>query len=309
VAHQDLILATQGRSFWILDNLTPLHQAGNAAAPSTLLFKPREAIRSSSRGGGGRGATLQYPQPGAAIDYYLNAAPAGDISMEILDGGGKVIRTFTSAGVNAPEVPQAEAEAAPNEDGEGGGRFRAAPVRLEKTPGMHRVIWDLRYPGAWASATRPESPNGPSAVPGRYAVRLTVDAWTGTQSFTVVEDPRVLASGVTIENLREQFEHNMKVRDLVSDVNQTVSRVRTGLTALAGKPESAATLASLKDLAASLITPTIRYSKPELQTHIAYLYSETNSTDQKIGRDAIERYNALRKELDQRIAQLDKILK
>jgi hypothetical protein len=77
----------------------------------------------------------------------------------------------------------------------------------------------------------------------------------------------------------------------------------------AGKPDSAATLASLKDLAASLITPTVRYSKPELQTHITYLYSETNGTDQKIGRDAIERYNVLRKELDQRIAQLNNILK
>jgi photosystem II stability/assembly factor-like uncharacterized protein len=309
VAHQDLILATQGRSFWILDNLTPLHQAGNAVTTSALLFKPREAIRSTSRGGGGRGATLQYPQAGAAIDYYLNAPPAGDIAMEILDDAGKVIRKFTSAGASAPEAPPVEAEAAPNEDGEGGGgRFRAAPTRLDKTPGMHRFTWDLRYPGAWASATRPESPNGPAALPGRYSVRLTVGAWTGTQPFTLIEDPRITESGVTTENLREQFDHNMKVRDLVSDVNQTVSRVRAGLTALAAKPESAATLASLKDLAASLITPTIRYSKPELQTHITYLYSETNSTDQKIGRDAIERYNALRKELDQRIAQLNQIL-
>src|SRR5260370_29132412 len=118
----------------------------------------------------------------------------------------------------------------------------------------------------------------------------------------------VAGTGGTLENFREQFAHNIKVRALVSDVNRTVSRVRAGLTALAGKLDSAATLASLKDLAASLITPTIRYSKPELQTHITYLYSETNAADQKIGRDAIERYNALRKELDQRIAQLDKIL-
>jgi hypothetical protein len=146
-------------------------------------------------------------------------------------------------------------------------------------------------------------------VPGRYFARLTVGTWSGTQPFTVIEDPRITGAGVTLEDLREQFDHNIKVRDLVSDVNRTVSRVRAGLTALAGQPDSAATLASLKDLAASLITPAIRYSKPELQTHITYLYSETNATDQKVGRDAIERYNALRKELDQRIAQLDKLLK
>ncbi|MCX6631561.1 MAG: hypothetical protein NTW28_28445 [Candidatus Solibacter sp.] len=311
VAHKDLVLSTQGRSFWILDNLTPLHQAGNAATfNAALLFKPREAIRSTSRGGGGRGATIQYPQAGAAIDYYLSALPEGDIAMEILDAAGKVIRKFTSAGGSLPEAPPVEADTAPNEDGEGGGgRFRGGPTRLDKTPGMHRFTWDLRYPGAWQSAARPESPNGPSAVPGRYAVRLTVGAWNATQPFTLTEDPRITGAGVTTENLREQFDHNMKVRDLVSDVNRTVSRIRAGLAAMAGKPDSAATLASLKDLAASLITPTVRYSKPELQTHITYLYSETNSTDQKIGRDAVERYNALRKELDQRIAQLNNILK
>ena len=311
VAHQDLVLATQGRSFWILDNLTPLHQAGNTPAnAAAFLFQPRQAIRSTSRGGGGRGATIQYPQAGAAIDYYLASAPSGDIAMEILDASGTVIRRFTSAGGSAPESPSVEIESAPNEDSEGGGgRFRTGPTRLDKTPGMHRFSWDLRYPGAWQSPTRPESPNGPAAVPGRYGVRLAVGTWTATQSFTLIEDPRITTSGVTLDDLREQFDHNIKVRDLVSDVNRTVSRVRAGLTALAGKPDSAATLASLKDLAASLITPTIRYSKPELQTHITYLYSETNSTDQKVGRDAIERYNALRKELDQRIAQLDKLLK
>ena len=77
---------------------------------------------------------------------------------------------------------------------------------------------------------------------------------------------------------------------------------------LAGSPENAETLAKLKDLAADLITPTIRYSKPGLQTHITYLYSLTTATDQKIGRDAIDRYNTLKKELDARIAELTKIL-
>ncbi len=311
VAHNDLILATQGRSFWIMDNLTPLHQLTEAPVSAALLYKPREAVRSSGRGGGGRGATIQYPAAGAAIDYYLASAPAGDITLEILDAAGKPIRKITSAGGGAAEAAPVEAEAAPNEDGEGGGgRGPRGPTRIDKTAGMHRFTWDLRYPGAWASATRPESPNGPMAVPGKYAARLTVGAWTATESFTVIEDPRITASGVTAADLKEQFDHNIKVRELVSDVNKTVSRVRAGLTALqaTNAPANAATLANLKDLAASLITPAIRYSKPELQTHITYLYSETNATDQKIGRDAIERYNALRKELDQRIAELNKIL-
>ena len=88
--------------------------------------------------------------------------------MEILDAAGKVIRKFTSAGAAAPRSAPPMREAAPSEDGEGGGvRVRSGPTRLDKTPGMHRFTWDLRYPGAWVSATRPEGPNGPAAVPGK----------------------------------------------------------------------------------------------------------------------------------------------
>jgi hypothetical protein len=128
-------------------------------------------------------------------------------------------------------------------------------------------------------------------------LRLTVGSWTSTQPLTVIEDPRITQAGVTTSDLRQQFEHNMRMRDLVSDMNKTVARVR----AAQHNPK-------LDELASHLITPSIRYSKPELQTHITYLYNMTNATDQKIGRDAIERYGVLRKELDQRIAELNKIL-
>ncbi|MBZ5728775.1 MAG: hypothetical protein LAP87_27820 [Acidobacteriia bacterium] len=311
VSHQDLVLSTQGRSFWILDNLTPLHQLNEktAAAPA-FLFAPRAAIRTAARGGGGggRGAGIQYPPAGAAIDYYLAAAPAGDIAMDILDSSGKVVRQFSSASASTEERPAADAEP-PNEDEGGGFRARGAPARLDKTAGMHRVTWDLRYPGPWQSSTRPEGPNGPMAVPGQYSVRLTAGSWSGTVSLAVVEDPRVTKTGVTTADLREQFQHNLRVRDLVSGVNHAVARLRAAQTSLRGAAGAAAeTLTALNVLASHLITPAIRYSKPELQTHIAYLYSMTNSTDQKIGHDAIERYAVLRKELDERIAELDRIL-
>src|SRR6202022_211966 len=119
IAHKDLVLSTQGRSFWILDNLTPLHQLSDQiSSASTHLFAPREAIRTPGRGGFGRGSTLQYPLPGAAIDYYLASTPADDIKMEILDGAGKVVRTFSSAGPAADERPPA-ADASSGDDGEG----------------------------------------------------------------------------------------------------------------------------------------------------------------------------------------------
>jgi hypothetical protein len=153
------------------------------------------------------------------------------------------------------------------------------------------------------SDARPESPNGPAALPGKYSARLTVGAWTATETLTVKEDPRVTRTGVSPADLREQFDHNLRVRDLVSDANRVVARLRAALTT--ASPD---TQAKLKELASHLITPSIRYSKPELQTHITYLYGLTTATDQKIGRDAIERYAVLRKELDQRIAELNKIL-
>ncbi|MCU1233269.1 MAG: hypothetical protein JWP63_1236, partial [Candidatus Solibacter sp.] len=291
VAHKDLVLSTQGRSFWILDNLTPLHQLEEQ--PITL-FTPRDAVRSPATRGGGRGSTLQFPLPGAQIDYYLATAPTDDVVMEILDANGKLVRKFTSStGTAADAAPAPDAaDAGGGDDSEGGPRMRTGPTRLDKTPGMHRFTWDLRNPGAWMNANRPEAPNGPVAVPGKYAVRLTVGSWTATKPLTITEDPRILKSGVTVDDLREQFEHNMKVRDLVSEVNHLVARIR------AAGPKAA-------DVAAHVITPTIRYSKPELQTHITYLYSVTNGPDQKIGRDVIDRYQALRKELAQRTAEFE----
>jgi hypothetical protein len=314
VAHKDLVVSTQGRSFWILDDLTPLEQLSDkAAAAAAWLFAPREAVRTPPRGGGGglgRASGVQYPPSGAGIDYYLRSAPADDITMEVLDGAGSLVRKFTSAGAAAEERPQ-EAAAAAAEDEEGGGfRMRGAATRLDKTAGMHRFTWDLRYPGPWQSASRPEGPNGPMAVPGKYAVRLTVGSWTATEPLAIVEDPRVTKAGVTTADLREQFEHNMRVRQLVSDVNQTVAKLRAEQAKLRGAaPGSAAAaeLANLNDLAGRLVTPPIRYSQPGLQTHITYLYGMTNGADQKIGRDAIERYGSLRKSLDEITAELNRV--
>ncbi len=302
VTHKDLAIATQGRSFWILDNLTPLHQANDQISKNNFLFQPKEAIRTPARGARG-GAGLQYLRPGAMIDYYLPSASAADLKMEILDSAGKVVRTFSSAGAGEMDSPGTFAESASNEEDEPGPRARGGATRLDKSTGMHRFTWDLRYAGPWQSENRPEGPNGPEAIPGKYSVRLTAGSWTSTQPLTLVEDPRIAKDSVTVSDLREQFEHNMRVRDLVSDVNKTIARLRAAQPKATGN-----TATALKELASQLITPPIRYSKPELQTHITYLYGMTNSTDQKIGRDAIERYNMLRKELDARMAELNKIL-
>jgi photosystem II stability/assembly factor-like uncharacterized protein len=313
-ARNDLVLSTQGRAFWIMDNLTPLHQLSDKIASSqAALFKPREAVRTrGGRGGGGGGGRggVQYPAAGAQIDYYVSGSVSDDVTLEILDGAGKVIRKFSSA---APAVAQRPVEEAapPSEDegGGGGGRGgRGGQIRVDKSAGMHRVTWDLRYPGP-LSGTGAEGGNGPVAVPGTYAVRLKAGAVTQTQPLTIVEDPRILRDGITLEDLRAQFVHNMAVRDLVTDANKTVSRMRAAQQRLRGATGAdAEKLAKLNELSSHVVTPTIRYSKPELLTHITYLYSMTNGADQKVGKDAIERFQVLRKQLDDRKKELEKIL-
>ncbi len=301
---KDLVLSTQGRAFWVLDNLTPLHQmAEKMASAEAVLYAPRTATRMKIRasGGMGRGVGAQYPTAGAQIDYYLAKAADADIKIEILDAAGTVVRTLSSAGAGTATA----AADAGGDDEDAGPRRPSGPVRLDKSAGMHRFTWDLRYPGPWQSERVPEGGNGPMAVPGAYAVRLTVGAWSETKKFTLIEDPRVTADGITTADLQAQFTHNMKLRDLVSDANRAVSRIRAGQTQFR---TDAPMLQKVNALASQLITPPIRYSQPELATHISYLYSMTTGADQKVPKDAVERLGVLRKQLDGLVQQINALL-
>ena len=316
VFRKDLIIATQGRAFWIVDNLTPLHTTAKqlAASPATLL-QPRDAYRTRYAGGGGgfgrgRGPFApQYPQPGAMIDYYLSAAPAAPITMDIVDSAGKVVRSFTSA---APEGGRGGgggggAPAEPDEDApqRGGG---GPPARLTTDVGLNRFTWDLAYPGPRDGNGR-EGGNGPTAVPGRYTVRLNVADAPLTQTLILKQDPRIAQDGITIADLKDQFGHNVRVRDMVSDATRTVSRLRGARTRLSeSSGPTADTVAKVREIEAKLLTPPIRYSTPGLQAHITYLYSMTSRTDQRVGKDAKERYAGLRGQLDAIIADVNRLL-
>ena len=306
VFRKDLLVATQGRSFWIIDDLTPLHQltAQLAAAPFTF-FKPRDAYRLRYQGGGGFGrgrgpAAPQYPQPGAMVDFFFAQAPAGPVTLDVLDESGKLVRSFSSEAGTAAETAASGGE----DEEEGPRRARPAP-RVPKERGLNRFTWDLSYPGPRDGSGRVGG-GGPTAVPGRYQLRLTANGVSQSQSLVLREDPRVTRDGVTLADLRDQFDHNMRVRDLVSDVNRAVARVRTHLRDASGSP--ADTLAKLRTIEAKLVTPPVRYSTPGLQAHITYLYGMTNQADQRVGRDAKERYAMLKRELDGVVAQINQLL-
>ncbi len=310
LAHGDLILSTQGRSFWILDNLSVLHQlpapnAAQQARATNILYKPRTAIRIPASGDAGHGPEgPQYPLPGAQIDYYLATDESEPITLSILDKSGQVVRTFTST---APKVTHTGDEEGGDEEE---GSFRPTwPTTLEIKAGMHRFTWDLRYTGAWMDEAHPQAANGPVAAPGLYTVRLTAGPWNATQPLQISEDPRVTADGVTIADLAAQFQHNMRVLALLSDVNHAVARIQAAQSKMkADKTADSAKSQQLKAVSDKLITPKIRYSQPALQTHVAYLYSMTTHTDQRIGHDAEERYTILRKQVDQAIAELNQVL-
>jgi hypothetical protein len=178
--------------------------------------------------------------------------------------------------------PESDPDAAPTR------RF-TPPPRVTKTAGINRFAWDVRNQ---AGVTLP---------PGQYQVRLKTGAVSHTQSLNVLIDPRVAADGVTVADLQEQFEHNMRMRDLVTGVNQFVTRVREAMNKSPNDPR-------LTALAAKLLTEPVRYGKPGLQAHVTYLASMTANVDQKIGRDAIERYQVLKKEFDALRAEADRIL-
>jgi hypothetical protein len=206
VKENDLVLATHGRSFWILDDLTPLYQLNDGvAAADAHLFTPREVYRLGSGFGFGGSfpGVAANPPSGAVVYYYLKNEPEAEVKLAFLEEDGTLIREFSSQ----PEEGDEEGEVA-------------------QQAGMNRFVWNLRYPDAsrfpglimWAGTT-----SGPRAAPGTYQVRLSVGDRTFTESFHVVKDPRVAA---TDADLREQFDFLIRIRDRVSEANDAVSRIR-----------------------------------------------------------------------------------
>lgn len=212
---RDLVVATQGRSFWVLDDLPVLHQLSNQiAGKDAHLFKPEDVYRMPGGGGfSAPGSAIgQNPPAGAVFFYYLKEKPQNEIAIEILDRDGKQIRRFTSR----------SQESAGGEAGGFGGT--AASVAAEA--GLNRFVWDLRYPDAvrfpglilWAGETR-----GPRAVPGVYQVKLTVGPQVMTESFTLKKDPRI---ETTDQEFAAQFDLLTKIRNKLTETHEAILAIR-----------------------------------------------------------------------------------
>ena len=253
---KDLVVATQGRAFWILDDLTVLHQlsdAQRAGGGETTLLKPEDAYRMPGAGGSALPPTATAganPANGVVVHYYLKSRPASDVTLEFIDPAGRSAQKFTAkapprptptpAGGTAglpgastapgsaqvqqpPEQPQAPSG---EESSEFTGRRGGGAPRVTTEAGLNRFVWDMRYaeatrfPGMilWAGGTA-----GPRAVPGTYQVRLTADGQTYTQTFEIRKDPRLQT---TQEEFDRQFALLTKIRDKLTETHNAVAQIR-----------------------------------------------------------------------------------
>src|SRR5262245_57239042 len=206
---RDLIVATHGRGFWILDDISPLRQATAAAASGDVLFAPATAIRAR------QSTYAETPVPpdepaarnppnGAVIDYYLAQDVPGAVTIEILDATGKVLRSFGSDDPRDLTPEELRKQMIPPS-------WARPSMNPGTSAGMHRFVWDLQYasplsvtheyPITAVPGDTPRHPLGPVAVPGRYSVRLTAGGRSRSVPLNVKLDPRVKTSQVDLEQM------------------------------------------------------------------------------------------------------------
>ena len=239
VAHGDVIVSTQGRSFWILDDISPLREMRPQGAQADAhLFTPRDVHRVTRGGGGGLAELSPPPAPAGALIYiHIDSVPETGVRLDVVDGGGGLVRTFSTDSAVVEET---------------------RGVELELEPGLNRMAWDLFYPG-------PEIPEdavvwgytgGVKAPPGTYTARLTIGTGTPQEaSFSVLPDPRL--DNVTAADYQEQFRVAMQIRDSITSVTraiETLATVQEQVTAVLDKAEMAGQDETLRPLGDTLAT-------------------------------------------------------
>jgi photosystem II stability/assembly factor-like uncharacterized protein len=312
VHRHDLVVSTQGRSFWILDDLTPLHQSAEQPPAPVVLFKPREAYRVRMAGSGGRRGAENAP--GGATLYYALPKDAGELRLEILDPRGRVAARFSSDKPTTPNPPEVFTMT---------GRYERE-VTLPKKPGLNRFVWDLRYavvevaPGTivWGYT------GGPKASPGAYQLRLSVGDWSQTQPLQVLKDPRVhttqaefdeqlemmLDMRADLDRLYDGVRTVRSLREQSRDVVRRLGEAGHDVTAL---ERSAAFLAeTLTAIENDLMQPKneadqdVENFPTRIDNQLAYVYGLVGEPDARPTAGQRERAADLKKELDAALARL-----
>jgi photosystem II stability/assembly factor-like uncharacterized protein len=250
VKDDDLIVATHGRSFWVLDDVAPLRElAADAGKQTPLLFSPANAWRvrrdtNTDTPLPGDEPAGENPPDGAAIDYNLAQDAHGPVMLEILDAQGSVLRRYSSEDKVSPSDEELRTNLIP-------AMWPRVEGSLPAKAGMHRWVWDLHatapmathyeYPISATPHQTPLEPQGPLVLPGTYTIRLTVDGQTATAKLTVKMDPRVHATEAELETLHTAQEAMAASLDAASQADLMAHSVSEQLAA----PEVAAMGAQL----------------------------------------------------------------
>ena len=215
VKDDDLAAATHGRSFWVLDDLNPLRQLGAHTNDDMVLYTPRTTNRyrwpdDYER----RQPVAPNPPNGAIISYFFKTAPKDEVKLEILDSEGKVVRSYSSVERKEAMTPPEWPDLQPPQE------------KIPADAGLNRFTWDLRLegprklPGEVGAEFRNR---GPYAFPGSFKVRLTANGKSQTVPLEMKLDPRI---NVPLAELRKQYELELKIRDQISDLHDTVKDIR-----------------------------------------------------------------------------------
>ena len=249
VAHNDLIISTQGRSFWILDDISPLRELTAAVGAGAHLFKPRDEYRLTNVGPTFLAELAPEPRPaGAQLHYWLGEGHEGDVRIDVVDARGEIAHTFATDSTTLEETEGQE---------------------ISAESGLHRVAWSIFYPpphlpeGAviWGYS------GGVVAPPGDYTVRMTTAAGVQEQTLRLLPDPRI--PEVTTASYAEQFQAAMVVRDSISSIARAIddlAAIRDQVGGVMDRAESAGQGDALRALADTLDEKTTGVTEDLMQT-------------------------------------------
>lgn len=310
VHQDDLVIATHGRAFWILDDMTPLRQMAAAQqGPSGWLYRPEKTVRIDNDEFLGtplppEEPTAENPPQGAVLDYLLKS-PAHKVALTISDANGKVVRHFSSAD-SAPPMPRMAAIAE---------RWFPTPQRLDVTPGMHRFIWDLTWESSGAPVADADSgddeegvPHGPRVTPGQYQVKLTVDGRASAQPLTITMDPRSSATGATLQAQQQLglriYGDTLRSRRAMAEIQSVQKELAMLPSRTAGNAALSAAIQSLSQSIDLIVTGTKKAAGLSgANANLASALGVVESGDRTVPTQALELYRQSLESANRRIEQ------
>ncbi len=330
VKENDLIAATHGRSFWMIDDLTPLQQLNKEITNKNFyLFKPDKSYRMHQSGGWGRVNTKlvgeNHPN-GVIINYYIKDLKENDkVRIDILDSKNKIIQSYSNKSLKDDNKNNESKPVLSNTQDIDYALTGMVTKSLDVKSGGNRLIWDMRYPGftSFEGMVLYSSPNvGPKAVPGSYKVKMYYNNEIIDQDFVIVKDPRV---SNTLDDYNKQFNFLIDVRNEVSRANQAIIDIRKGRENLnfikkqINDNDQLINLINEFDQKITKVENNIHMTKNKsrqdplnygirINNRLAFLMADSQRGDYPPTDQALEFFIEIKKELNSELINLNKIL-